>query len=189
MPIINDLHAIHPIPRALQTHLNEVIVREEIKRKEYLLREGETCRKLYFIEKGLLRSCYTHEGLEICAWFGKERELFTEIKSFFNQQPTTENIQALEPSIVHSINYNSLQNIYDTFPTFNINMRVLTEQNNIFSEQKLVALRLKRANERYNWLKDNFPELILRVSAKYLASYLGITEVTLSVIKSSYRNL
>lgn len=74
--------------------------------------------------------------------------------------------------------------MYKTYPELNFIARVLTEKYYVLSEQRLYSLRKKRARERYEYLIDNFPELIQRVPSKYLASYLSVSEETLSRIKS-----
>jgi len=77
-----------------------------------------------------------------------------------------------------------LQSIYKKYLEFNYIGRVLTEKYYTLSEQRLYAMRMQRSLERYMHLLENFPELVKRVPSKYLASYLGITDVTLSNIKS-----
>ncbi len=81
------------------------------------------------------------------------------------------------------MDYDELQYIYRHFPEFNFIGRVLTEKYYCQSEQRLFSLRMQRSQEKYDYLIAHHPDLILRVPAKYIASYLGITEVTLSRIK------
>ena len=181
--LLQYLDSIYPLSGDLRQHLQEIIKRKELSRKEHLIREGQTCREFYFIEKGLLRCYYITGGIEISARFSKEDQICTAVESFFNQEPSTENIQAIEKTAVLYIRYDDLQTLYREFPEFNLHIRLWVEQEYIFSEHKLSAIRLRRSHERYAWLRDNFPELVLRVPSKFLASYLGVTEVTLSVVK------
>ncbi|HEX8333454.1 MAG TPA: Crp/Fnr family transcriptional regulator, partial [Segetibacter sp.] len=101
-----------------------------------------------------------------------------------SQRESYESIQALEDCIVYYISYEELQFVYRNFPEFNYIGRVLLERYYMLSEQRLYSLRMQRSQERYDYLLEHFPELILRVPAKFLASYLGITEVTMSKIKA-----
>ena len=115
----------------------------------------------------------------------KEGDVIISVESFFRQSVSKEYIQALDDSIVHYITYNELNFAYRSFPEFNFIGRVLTERYYTLSEQRLHAIRMQKARDRYDYLMANHPELILRVPSKFLASYLGITEVTFSNLKGN----
>lgn len=182
--LINYLQSIHPLSTILQDHLSIVLKTKELSRKEYLLKQGRVSKEICFIEKGLLRCFYLKDDKEICSWFMKEYDVTILLKSFFTQQSSNENIQALEDCILYYITYDELQYIYKTYPEFNFISRVLTEQYYTLSEQRLYSIRMQRSFERYDFLIEKDPELIQRVPSKYLASYLGITEETLSRVRS-----
>jgi CRP/FNR family transcriptional regulator, anaerobic regulatory protein len=181
--VLDYLQSIHPLPEALKDHLQNILKRKEFSRKERVLKEGQVCRNVYFIEKGLFRCYSIKNGAEICSWFMKEQDVCIAVESFLRQQPSQEFIEAMEDSTVHFITYEELQHIYRNFPEFNFTGRVLTEQYYMLSEQRSSSMRLQRSHERFAWLSERFPELLQRVPAKHIASYLGITEVTLSVIR------
>ena len=90
----------------------------------------------------------------------------------------------MEDCTLIGIGYDELQNMYKKFHEMNFIARVLTEKYYTLSEQRLYSIRMLRAPERYKYLMDNFPELVQRVPSKYLASYLSVSEETLSRIKS-----
>jgi len=117
----------------------------------------------------------------------KEADVIISVESFFQQKESYESIQALDDCILYYITYDELQFIYRNFPEFNIVGRVITERYYTLSEQRLHAMRMQKANDRYAYLMQHHADLILRVPSKYLASYLGITEVTLSNIKGYYQ--
>ncbi|HVM87908.1 MAG TPA: Crp/Fnr family transcriptional regulator [Puia sp.] len=181
--LLQFLQAIHPLSNGLLQFLSEHLSYRELSKKEYLLHAGQTCRHICFVESGLLRCFYLHNGAEVCSWFMKEGDVIVSVESFFNQKASFESIQAIEPSCLHYISYDQLQYAYKHFPEFNFTARVLTEKYYAMSEQRLYSIRMQRAHERYANLLKNNPEIILRVPSKYIASYLGITEVTLSSIK------
>ena len=181
--VLKHLHSIQPLPDALTAYLQKTIKRKDIPRKDSLLKEGEVCRNIHFIEQGLLRCYYLKDGVEISAWFMKERDVCIAVESYYHQEPSMECIQALEDSVVYSITYEELDRIYRHFPSFNYTGRVLTEHYYMLSEQRSRSMRMLRSHERYNWFMTRHPELIQRVPAKYIASYLGITEVTLSIVR------
>ena len=181
--VLNHLQSIQAFPPGLKERLQKIIRKKEVSRKEYLLEAGHTCRDIYFIEKGIFRCYYLKDGVEVCSWFMKEKDVCIAVKSFYRQQPSVEYIQALEDSVVYCISFEDLQRLYRDFPSFNFTGRVLTEHYYMLSEDRSSSIRMLRAHERYAWLMEHFPELLLRVPAKYIASYLGMTEVTLSVIR------
>ena len=111
--------------------------------------------------------------------------LYFQLKVFISKKPGNEYIQALEETKLYFIEYSELMYVYQQFPEFNSIGRILTEKYYQLWAEQLYALRMKQAPERYKWLLEQHGQLILRVPAKYLASYLGITEVTLSTIKGN----
>ncbi len=141
-------------------------------------------RHIYFVKKGLVRSYYIQGEQEISSKFMKEGDIIVSASSFFLQKESYEFIQAIEDSQLLSLCYDELQFIYKNFTEFNIISRVLTTKSYLLSEQRLYFIRMKQAADRYKLMLEHFPELVLRVPAKYLASYLGISEETLSRIRS-----
>jgi CRP-like cAMP-binding protein len=178
------LNSIHPLSPGLIEHLQGILKTKELPKKAYLLKQGSICTSISFIEKGLLRCFYDKDEKEVCSWFMKEGDVIISVESVFNQTISYENIQALEECTLHYINYNELQYIFRHFPEFNFIGRVLTEKYYTLSEQRLYSIRMQRAQERYQYLIDHFPEIIKRVPSKHIASYLSITEETLSRIRS-----
>jgi CRP/FNR family transcriptional regulator, anaerobic regulatory protein len=182
--LLQYLNSIHPLSQGLTEHLGNILKSKSLLKKSYLLKAGHVCRSICFIQRGLLRCFYIKDDSEVCSWFMKEGDVIISVESFFSQRVSYESIQALEDCELFYIHYDELQAIYRNFPEFNFIGRVLTEKYYAMSEQRLYSLRMKRSHERYSFLMENFPELIRRVPSKYLASYLGITEVTLSNTKS-----
>lgn len=183
--LLQYLSLIYPLSEALQQYLADNLEVLILPKKAFLLREGKVCRNIYFIQKGLARCFYIKDDKEVSSWFMKEGDVIISVESFFTQQPSYENIQALEECELLCLNYDKLQLIFRDFPEFNYVGRVLTEKYYTLSEQRLYSLRMQRANERYAYLMNHYPELIQRVPSTFIASYLGITLETLSRIKHS----
>ena len=183
MELLHFLESIHPMSDELKQYLAVTLKEKQLSRKEHLLKAGQVSRKICFIGKGLLRCFYIKENHEVCSWFMKEGDVIVSVESFFGQKESYESIQALEDCLLYYITYDELQYIYRHFPEFNFIGRVLLEKYYTLSEQRLYSLRMQRSQERYDYLLENHGDLVLRVPAKYLASYLGITEVTMSKIK------
>lgn len=181
---INYLNTIHPLTgEGISTFCRFLNVKE-VKKKAFLLKAGHVCQHAYFIEQGLLRCYYLKGDHEVCSWFMKEGDFIISTESFFLQKSSHEYIQALEDSVLYYMHYKDLQTIYKQHPEFNFIGRVLTEKYYMLSEQRSYSLRMQRSQERYDYLLEHQPELLLRVPAKYLSSYLGITEVTMSKVKA-----
>jgi len=183
--LLKFLHSIHPLSDGLVQYLAINLKTKNLSKKDFLLKAGHVSRDICFIGKGLLRCFYLIEEKEVCSWFMKEGDVIVSVESFFQQKPSYESIQALEDCTLYYITYDELHYSYRNFPEFNFVGRVLTEQYYTLSEQRLYAMRMQRANDRYALLMQHHADLILRVPSKFLASYLGITEVTLSNIKGN----
>lgn len=183
-PLLFFLNSIHPLSNELRDYLMEHLCSRAIKKRDYLLKAGHVCRHIYFIESGLLRCFYRQGENEVCSWFMKEGDVICSVESFFDQKESYESIQALEDASVLYISYQELEHIYRHYPEFNFISRELLQKYYKLSEQRLYSLRMQRGLERFEWLKANHPELVQRVEQKYLASYLGITEQYLSMLKS-----
>ena len=182
--LLQNLESIYPMSEGCKEHLLTILREKEIAKKELLLRAGHICQHIYFIQKGLLRCFYYRNDVEISSWFMREGDVMVSVESFFHQKTSYESIQALEDCELYYISYKELQDIYRRFPEFNFIARVLTEKYYCLSEQRLYSIRMMRATERYEYLLEQHPELLLRVPAKYIASYLGITPEMLSKIKT-----
>lgn len=180
---LQSLNLIYPLSPDLHEHLLDKLKLVILPKKGFLLKEGRICKNIYFINKGLARCFYIKEDKEVSSWFMKEGDLIISVESYFKQQPSYENIQAIEECELFSLSYEELHVIYHKFPEFNFIARVLTEKYYTLSEQRLFSLRMQRASERYAHLMNHFPEIIQRVPSTFIASYLGITLETLSRIK------
>ncbi len=181
--LLTYLNSICPLSPELMGYLAENLKTKNLQKKDFLLKIGHVSKEICFISKGLLRCYYLLDDKEVSSWFMKEGDVIISVASFFNQTESYEAIQVLEECLLYYIDFSELQFIYRNFPEFNIVGRMLTQKYYVLSEERLYAMRMQRAHERYAFLMKYHSELILRVPSKYLASYLGITEVTLSNIK------
>jgi len=105
------------------------------------------------------------------------------VESFLLQKQSHESIQALEDCVLYYISYEELQRLYRDYPELNNIGRILTERCYVSAVQRITAMWMQKANDRFVWLAKQAPDLSQRVPAKYLASYMGITEGMLSNIK------
>jgi CRP-like cAMP-binding protein len=185
--LIQMLHSIHPMSEPLRDHLSSILRMQEFPKKEYLLRNGNTSKQIFFIESGLVRCFYVRDRDEISSWFMKEGDVIISVESFFTQQASHENIQAIEDTVVYGIYYQQLQDIYRRYPEFNFIGRVLTEKYYTLSERRLYSMRLQSAEARYSYLLTHHHDIVGRIPVKHLASYLDISRETLSRIRHQKR--
>lgn len=181
--LLRYLNSVYPMSIELREHLINVLKSKELSRKDYLLKAGHVCHNIYWVQKGVLRLFYLKNEADISTWFLKEGDIAISVKSFFHQNSSTEFIQALENVEVWYISYQELLKCIEKFPEFLMISWLITQKYYIISEQKQEPLRMARAQDKYHYLLEHLPELLLRIPSKYLASYLGINETTLSKIK------
>ena len=185
--LLTLIESIQPLSKGSKEYLGKVLKHRKFLKKEFLLRAGDVSKSVFFITQGLIRAYYFRGPKEVNSWFMKEGDMSLSIESFYDQTASYESIQALEDCDVYSIDFPELEYMYQTFPEFNIIGRVLTIKYHKLWAQQLYSIRAHDARARYYWLRDNHPDLLLRVPAKYIASYLDVTEVTLSKIKGKRR--
>lgn len=163
----------------------EGIMKRDSYPKHFLLqKEGTVCSHLFFIDEGLARAFYFKDGQDITAHFAMENSTITAIDSFIQRKRTRYNIELLEDSIVTSFSHQDLHQLLEMNPQYEKFVRMYLEQIYIELAERVEDLLFHTAKERYDKLMEKEPSLLLRVSLKHIASYLGITQETLSRIRS-----
>lgn len=163
----------------------QLIMKHDSYSKNHLLHvEGTICNHVFFIQKGLARAFYHKDGQEITAHFAVENGFITAIDSFIQRKKSRYNIELLEDSIVISISHQDLYQLLEKSSKYEKFVRMYLEQIYIDLAERLEDLLFHTAKERYNKLIQKMPNLLLRVNLKHIASYLGITQETLSRIRA-----
>jgi CRP-like cAMP-binding protein len=155
-----------------------------LSKNEYLVTEGRVCRHIYFLEHGALRGFYNLDGKEITHWFAFEKDFVTSFHSFITQQPAVENIQLMEGSILWAISKDSLTKLLNEYHDIERLVRIAYEKYYIQLEERFVNAQFKSAAERYQNLLSQTPHILERVPLGYVASYLGISQETLSRVRA-----
>ena len=160
-----------------------VVERVKLKKKEYLLREGQICRGIYFLSEGAVRTYHLSEGREINTSFNFQNDFLREIESMTHGTPSRKNIQAMEDSVVFYIPKAKLTGLYETSDFYQKLGRMILERLAITEQQYSSLLTTYSPQERYLYILEKQPELVERVPLQHLASYLGISRESLSRIR------
>lgn len=158
--------------------------RVEVPAKKILLREGEVSRKAYLIEKGCVRIWFNNQGRDITFQFFFENEGVSSIESFQAQTPSLFNIETLEPCVLHEIKHRDFEDIRAASPAFNEMIHQSILQRMLYYQQLFLSRIRDTPQQRYAALVKDYPHILQRVPQHYIASYLGITPVSLSRIRN-----
>lgn len=152
--------------------------------KTILLNEGEKSTHIYFVKKGCLRLWFNKDGKDITFQFFLEGQGVASIDSFLSGQPSIFNLEAIEPSTVVSISKEKFDELQIKFPEIKAGLQdILLRRMRNYSLLFLSRIKDTPA-ERYKELLKDHPEIIKRIPQHYIASYLGITPISLSRIRN-----
>lgn len=158
--------------------------REEVAKNTTLIAEGEVSKRFYFMESGMGRSYYLKEdGKDITQWFFAGGKFMSSVDSFFQQTPSLYYLETLEDSVLYSITKNEMDILFSKYHKMEqlgrlASIEMLTKVTN-----KLNAIQFQTAKQRYEYMLEEFPNISHRVPLGYIASYLGMTQETLSRIR------
>ncbi len=163
-----------------------LLKQKNLSRKEFLLKEGEACTNINYVEKGVLRAFYKNKDeKESTIMFAIADWWITDMNCFVNQIPASIFIQGVEESTVLQLSKRELDELYLKVPKFERFFRILM-QNSYIREQTRVLQNLSLpAEERYDNFLKKYPLIARHVTQKQIASYLGITPEFLSAIRKA----
>lgn len=165
--------------------LESVLVPMKFAKGERILDEGQTCEHIYWIVKGLARQFYFKNGKELTEYMATENTVMMSIESLFMEKPTTQIIQALEPTVIYALPKKELEAVAMRSVNIQILYRKILEESLIISQQHADMLRFESAQDRYQKLVKSCPQLVLRAPLVYIASYLQMTPETLSRVRTA----
>src|SRR5690242_9151872 len=174
-------------PTAIQLEwqkFGELFRREEVSAKQVLLKEGEIARKIFFIEQGCFRLSFNKDGKDITFQFFFEGEGVSSAESFRSNEPSLFSIETIEPSVVHTLNKKDYSVIVTESPLIKQEMEEQTFQRLMYYQKMFLSIIKNSPEERYKELLKNSPHILQRVPQHYIASFLGITSVSLSRIRN-----
>lgn len=162
-----------------------LFVPKKLRKKRFLLEDGNPCIYTTFVEKGLLRSfTIDDKGNEHILQFGLQGWWIADLYSFLTGEPSDYNIEALEDSELLLITKDSWDLLLKEVPAFEHYFRILIQNNLIATQRRLMGTMSTTAEERYLKLLEHFPDITQRVPQHMIASYIGVTRETLSRLRS-----
>ena len=153
--------------------------------KDYiLLKPNSVCNYIYFIEKGLTRTFYLKKGKDVTDWLSPENTFAVSIVSFINRIPDRRGIELLEDSVIWALSYENLNKGFNKYHDLERLGRLIANTGITQMQKRFDDLHFATAKERYQILVQSNPTLLTRAPLGVIASYLGITQETLSRIRS-----
>lgn len=165
--------------------LESVLVPRKFAKNEMILSEGQVCREILYIDKGMIRQFYFKNNKELTENIGTECSIIMCIESLFKEEPTKLQIQALEPSIVYALPKEKLEEVALHNVNIQILYRKILEESLILSQVHADLVRFETAQDRYLRLCKIMPQVVLRAPLVYIASYLQMTPETLSRVRAA----
>lgn len=177
------LTKLSPLSNEAKEAIFKIFTLVQVKKSQDLQPIGHTCKTIYFLKKGVARIYYYKEDIDVTESFSFENNIVVRFESLFAGQPSKKGIQAIEDSEFIAINAVLLFKLYDTYPEIERLFRKITEAELVANINRVESIQFNTAEERYNSLIKETPDVLKRVPLKYVASYLGITPVSLSRIR------
>jgi CRP-like cAMP-binding protein len=185
MSLLQHIKSLIEVSDALEMQFSNMIQLQQHKKGTTLISPVQTCNYLYFVKTGVIRGYYNCDEKEITNWIAKENEFGTCFYSFLKSIKSTEYIKCIEDCELEMISFNDLQKLYNKFPVTEKLGRVILEDYYLKLEERLLSIQFKEAKERYLHFMTNKADLLNRVPLGYIASYLGISQETLSRMRAT----
>ena len=160
---------------------------KEFLKNDFVLEEGKICQLYCFVEEGFMRAyTYDHKGNEVTTAVHSPSQIVCDLSSFFKRIPSQEYIQALTDSKVWYITFEELQHVFHAMPYFREFGRMILVNSYAQLKQRMLSMLQETAETRYARLMETNPMIFQHVPLKMIASYIGVTDTSLSRIRKEY---
>lgn len=185
MSLRDLVNAIAPISEADWQLIAPALKSMVVQKDEFLVKEGQVCDQLFFIEKGSVRAFYQKSDLtEVNILLRSQHEMICDYESFINQQPAKYTLQAIENSTLLYCRQSDLYKAFNTSFYWSRFGRMVAEQNYISAKTRAEDLMFLSAEERYMKLMKTNPDYFQKYPLKHIAAYLSIAPQSLSRIRA-----
>lgn len=189
-PIIKSFSNYWPLEDKAIEILNNCVTEKKLKRKAYILKQGEECNHFSFVVNGCLKMYKVDDkGNQHNLQFAIENNWISDYGSFYDQEPSDLYIETLEPSYILQIKKNDVFFLYDNSPLFDRNFRIIIENAFIEQQKRVLQTISSTAEERYLYFLKKYPNLFSRISNVQIASYIGVTPEFLSMVRKRIANM
>ncbi|WP_053058517.1 Crp/Fnr family transcriptional regulator [Pedobacter sp. BMA] len=183
-PLISVFKHFHPLNDEIEQRINQHTFPISYKKNKFLVSPVDHNKYLFLIVKGIVRGFIKDGKTEITTWIAKENEVVGTIRNLWIDGDSEEYLQALEDVELIAIPHVLSEYLYENFPEANIVGRKMMELYYRSAEERAYLCRISSAEKRYKRFLSSFPDLINRVSLKYIASFLAVRLETLSRIRA-----
>ena len=175
-----------PLNSAECDELMSRFTERKVKRRQFILQQGDVCRYFTFVVSGCLKMyAVDKNGREHNIEFSAENDWIIDLSSFYSEKSGQLYIEAIEPTMVLQIKHDDLLHLYINYHKFDRNFRIVIEQKYIELQNRVLQNISSTAEERYEFFLTQYPNLANRLPNTQIASYLGITPEFLSTIRKS----
>jgi CRP-like cAMP-binding protein len=176
-----------PMPQQQAETISELFKEKSFEKNDILFKHGRVCNEYYYLEEGYMRAyTYDLEKNDVTTAFYSSNQIVCELFSFFKRVPSKESIQALTDCKCWYITFDELQMIFHTMPEFREFGRTILINAIAGLKQRMLSTLHETAEERYSNLLVSSPDIFQHAPLKNIASYLGITDTSLSRIRKEF---
>ncbi len=185
--VVAFIQSMMPMPVDKASIIAAQFERKTLVKHEFVLQEGKVCNESYFLESGYIRAfAFDPDGNDVTFNIFSPPSFVNDISSLFRRVPTKENLQALTECALWTIPYERLQANFHAMPEFREFGRMMLIMSNTNLKDRMISMIRDTAEERYAALLHTKPDIFQHVPLKIIASYLGITDTSLSRIRREF---
>ena len=183
-PIISVLQRLQPLSKETIDSMDAIIKQRHYRKGELLVRVGQVPENFYFVSKGLARVYYVRKGLDVTDYFAIDNQFIGALPGLFSRQPSHKAIEALEDSDVEYFSYATFDKLCERHHDLERAARKMTIFGMIEGQKRIESIRFFSSREKYEELERLYPGITNRAPLKHIASYLGVTQVSISRIRA-----
>lgn len=187
--ILNNIARLIRLTEEEEQYFTSLLQTKKLRKRQYLLQEGDVCRYEHFVNSGCLRTYHIDEkGVEHVVQFAPEDWWIGDMYSFITQTPARLTIDALEDSEIFYFDKAAEEKLFAQVPKFERFFRLLLQNSFVAQQNRILSTMSDPAEERYRKFVARYPHLEQRLPQHQIASYLGITPESLSRIRRQWAN-